>query len=313
MQQIPISNSRKPVKGPSFIKKESGTEASPKETREENAPEKEKETRRLNSGSFAKFWIAGTAVVVILFLFYLVYVLYRTTVTEYDKYARAAADEQWTLMTYSASRGMIYDSNLVPLASNTYDFTVICSPKMVTSTMISREEIMQGVVSILRVPYEKIEDTYALPEGCEFTTDFIDMGDDWDDDASDDGSEEPAAEPTPEASPTPTTKPKSVFNMTKKQMNKLPVSQKAKLVGLSTSEFKLFTKLVNREAGTMMKDKIMVAAVVWNRKYCKEYPGSIKKVIRQTRFYFIIYFINEYRIFSYFILKIFKFLFKIMQ
>ena len=157
MQQIPISNSRKPVKGPSFIKKESGTEASPKETREENAPEKEKETRRLNSGSFAKFWIAGTAVVVILFLFYLVYVLYRTTVTEYDKYARAAADEQWTLMTYSASRGMIYDSNLVPLASNTYDFTVICSPKMVTSTMISREEIMQGVVSILRVPYEKID------------------------------------------------------------------------------------------------------------------------------------------------------------
>ena len=70
-------------------------------------------------------------------------------------------------------------------------------------------------------PYEKIEDTYALPEGCEFTTDFIDMGDDWDDDASDDGSEEPAAKPTPEASPTPTTKPKSVFNMTKKQMNKL--------------------------------------------------------------------------------------------
>ena len=130
-------------------------------------------------------------------------------------------------------------------------------------------------------PYEKIEDTYALPEGCEFTTDFIDMGDDWDDDASDDGSEEPAAKPTPEASPTPTTKPKSVFNMTKKQMNKLPVSQKAKLVGLSTSEFKLFTKLVNREAGTMMKDKIMVAAVVWNRKYCNEYPGSIKKVIRQ--------------------------------
>ena len=157
MQQIPISNSRKPVKGPSFIKKESGTEASPKETREENSPEKEKETRRLNSGSFAKFWIAGTAVVVILFLFYLVYVLYRTTVTEYDKYARAAADEQWTLMTYSASRGMIYDSNLVPLASNTYDFTVICSPKMVTSTLLTREQIMQGVVSILGVPYEKID------------------------------------------------------------------------------------------------------------------------------------------------------------
>ena len=30
-----------------------------------------------------------------------------------------------------------------------------------------------------------------------------------------------------------------------------------------------------------MKDKIMVAAVVWNRKYCKQYPNTIKKVMYQ--------------------------------
>jgi hypothetical protein len=69
--------------------------------------------------------------------------------------------------------------------------------------------------------------------------------------------------------------------MTRKQISKLSIKEKAKLVGISESDFRLFTRLVNREAGKRMKDKIMVAAVVWNRKFCKEYPKSIKGVIKQ--------------------------------
>ena len=148
---------KKPLKGPSVINKESQTGEPSKGSPDENNDIKERAPRRIKPVFFAKAWIAIVASVVVLFSLYLVYVLYRTTVTDYDKYARAAADEQWTLMTYSANRGMIYDSNLVPLASNTYDFTVICSPKMVTSTILTREQIMEGAVSILGVTYEKLD------------------------------------------------------------------------------------------------------------------------------------------------------------
>ncbi|MCR5385083.1 MAG: hypothetical protein K6E72_10680 [Saccharofermentans sp.] len=148
---------KKPLKGPSVINKESQTGESSKGSPDENNEIKERAPRRIKPVFFAKAWIAIVASVVVLFSLYLVYVLYRTTVSDYDKYARAAADEQWTLMTYSANRGMIYDSNLVPLASNTYDFTVICSPKMVTSTILTREQIMEGAVSILGVTYEKLD------------------------------------------------------------------------------------------------------------------------------------------------------------
>ena len=157
MQQTPISKNKKPLTGPSGIKKKT-PEREPSKGSDESAKEnQENKAGRVRSSAFAKAWIAIVAVVVVIYTLYLVYNLYRTTVTDYDKYARAAADEQWTLMTYSANRGMIYDANLVPLASNTYDFTVICSPKMVTSTVISREQIMEGAVSILGVSYEKLD------------------------------------------------------------------------------------------------------------------------------------------------------------
>ena len=120
--------------------------------------EKKKEQKKRSlSPVFAKGWIALTAAAVFLYAGYLIYNLYCTTVKDYDKYARAAADEQWTLVTYSAKRGMIYDSNGVALASNTYDYTVICSPKMITSTELSREEIMQNAVAMLGVDYEKLD------------------------------------------------------------------------------------------------------------------------------------------------------------
>ena len=74
---------------------------------------------------------------------FLVYKLYQTTVRDNEKYARAAANEQWTLMTYSASRGLIYDANMTPLASNTYDYTVVCSPSQVSAPNLTRAQIMQ--------------------------------------------------------------------------------------------------------------------------------------------------------------------------
>ena len=151
MQHTRISNSKGPVQGSEKIRKESMAE----KPQTEKAPQNKQ--RRIKPSVFAKGWIAAVAVAVIAFFGYITYNLYQTTVNDYDKYARAAADEQWTLMTYSASRGMIYDSNLVPLASNSYDYTVICSPKMVTSTMLSREQIMAAVVEYLGVPYEKID------------------------------------------------------------------------------------------------------------------------------------------------------------
>ena len=157
MQHIPISNSIKPLKGHTGIKTESPAKEKKTDPAQDAAVQHAKTNGRSRSHFFAKFWIAAVTVVVVFYSAYLVYNLYRTTVTDYDKYARAAADEQWTLMTYSASRGMIYDSNLVPLASNTYDFTVICSPKMVTSTILTREQIMDGVINILGVTYEKID------------------------------------------------------------------------------------------------------------------------------------------------------------
>lgn len=160
MQHTPISNNKGPLMG-SKIRKEKRQEIQPQEPAEEKQETEKLKPKKLflglSSAAFAKIWIAVVTVAVVAYFGYCAYSLYKTTVTDYDKYARAAADEQWTLMTYSASRGMIYDSNLVPLASNTYDYTVICSPKMVTSTLITREEIMQAVVNYLGVDYEKID------------------------------------------------------------------------------------------------------------------------------------------------------------
>ncbi|MBR4404100.1 MAG: hypothetical protein IKT10_03210 [Clostridiales bacterium] len=156
MQRIPISNNRKPAMGYSAVKREERIKE-PVKGSAETTTEEQPQTQKIKRSTYAKFWIGLVAVVVVLYTFYLLTDLYSTTVKDYDKYARAAADEQWTLVTYSANRGMIYDANMVPLASNTYDYTLICSPKMVTSTLMNRQQIMDGVVAILGVDYEKLD------------------------------------------------------------------------------------------------------------------------------------------------------------
>ena len=156
MPRIQISNFNDAVAGLSDIKREE-RKKEPVNGSSENNQDNEVKTQPVNRQAYAKAWIVVVAAVVVIYTFYLLFNLYRTAVTDYDKYARAAADEQWTLVTYSASRGLIYDANMVPLASNTYDYTLICSPKMVTSTLMTREQIMDGVVNILGVSYEKLD------------------------------------------------------------------------------------------------------------------------------------------------------------
>ena len=150
MPLIPISKKKESEEAPQDIRAEVY----------EKAPLKKKS--RLKPDVFPKLWIIVITMIVVGYTGYVIYSLYNTTVRDNEKYARAAADEQWTLMTYAANRGMIYDSNGVALASNTYDYTVICSPKLVTSSILKRDQIMEGVVSILGVPYEKIDSILPL-------------------------------------------------------------------------------------------------------------------------------------------------------
>ena len=74
---------------------------------------------------------------------------------------------------------------------------------------------------------------------------------------------------------------KPIFTMTESELNALSINQKAKLLHMNKKTFRTFVKLVNREAGPKMQDKILVAAVVWNRKYCKQYPDTVRKVMYQ--------------------------------
>ncbi len=84
--------------------------------------------------------------------------LYQTTVLDYDEYARAASDNQWKMLSYAAERGVIYDVNGNPLASNTYNFTVVCSPNsLARTTTLSRDEIINAFCTILGVSYEKMD------------------------------------------------------------------------------------------------------------------------------------------------------------
>lgn len=74
---------------------------------------------------------------------------------------------------------------------------------------------------------------------------------------------------------------KTIYNMSVEELNALSLNRKAKLIHMNKKTFKTFVKLVNRESGPKLNDKIHVAAVVWNRKYCKDYPNTVRKVMYQ--------------------------------
>jgi len=92
------------------------------------------------------------------FTIYLIADLYKTTVIDYDIYARAASDDQWKMLSYSADRGLIYDVNGNPLASNTYNYTVVCSPNSVArSDNYDRASIISNVSAILGIETSKLD------------------------------------------------------------------------------------------------------------------------------------------------------------
>ncbi|MCR5061613.1 MAG: cell wall hydrolase [Saccharofermentans sp.] len=59
---------------------------------------------------------------------------------------------------------------------------------------------------------------------------------------------------------------------------------KAKVCGLSYEDFDFFARVVQAEGDTKgddLTDKVLVACVIWNRLYCKKYPNTIPRVLRQ--------------------------------
>lgn len=81
------------------------------------------------------------------------------------------------------------------------------------------------------------------------------------------------------------TEKKTLYNMTDAELSALSLKKKAKLVHLSTKAFKEMTKVVNHEAGNKMEDKILVSAVIWNRKNCKQFPNKMTRVLNDGGFY----------------------------
>lgn len=74
---------------------------------------------------------------------------------------------------------------------------------------------------------------------------------------------------------------KSIYDMTEAEINALPLKKKAKLVHLSVKSFKEMTKVVNHESGPKMQDKVLVAAVIFNRVHCDQFRNSVIKVINE--------------------------------
>lgn len=104
-------------------------------------------------------WLTiGVFAVCGIFSLYLIFNLYVTTVINYEEYARAASEDQWKLMSYASGRGMIYDINGNPLASNTYDYTVVCSPNSVArSENFNRELFITTLSQVLEIDAEDLE------------------------------------------------------------------------------------------------------------------------------------------------------------
>ena len=98
------------------------------------------------------------------FALFLVGKLYQTTVIDYETYARAASNQQWKMMSYEADRGVIYDANYMPVASNTYNYTIVISPQIlmssdeVTGGILSRTQLINDFSEMLGMTYDEIDD-----------------------------------------------------------------------------------------------------------------------------------------------------------
>lgn len=103
-----------------------------------------------------------------LFTLYLIGNLYKTTVIDYDTYARAASNQQWRMMSYAADRGVIYDANNMPVASNTYNYTVVISPKILMSSTViengtlTRSELINDMAEMFGMTYDEIDEVLPV-------------------------------------------------------------------------------------------------------------------------------------------------------
>ncbi len=105
------------------------------------------------------FLTIGIFAIAAVFGFFLIVKLYETTVVNYSEYARAASEDQWKMLTYASDRGVIYDVNGNPLASNTYNYTVVCSPNIVAqSEDFDRTLVINTLNEYLGVPVERLEE-----------------------------------------------------------------------------------------------------------------------------------------------------------
>ena len=110
-----------------------------------------------------------------IFGLYLIFNLYKITVVEYDVHAKAAGETQWQFITNTASRGLIYDAAGNKLASNIYNYTIVCTPKNVVSNpddkkkKVTRDQIIDEFVAVLGIDREKVES--AIPVDPEDTSD----------------------------------------------------------------------------------------------------------------------------------------------
>lgn len=112
---------------------------------------------RIHNRKASKIWTGICMFVFLAYALYLMLTLYKVTVIDYDVHARDAAASQWKLMQYEAERGIIYDANGIALASNTYSYTVVCTPREVKSAQLTRSELINKLSLLLDLSVEDLD------------------------------------------------------------------------------------------------------------------------------------------------------------
>lgn len=104
--------------------------------------------------------IVCSIICLVAFLAYSVFLmvkLYKVTVIDYEIHAREAASSQWKLMNYEAERGLIYDANGITLASNTYNYTIVCTPREIKGDNLTRDQIINSFAVLLDMTVEDLD------------------------------------------------------------------------------------------------------------------------------------------------------------
>ncbi len=74
------------------------------------------------------------------------------------------------------------------------------------------------------------------------------------------------------------------FSLPEEEQNELPVEAKARIAGMSVSEYKLLSAVVEAESDRKkgsIEGRVMIAIVILNRVDSKKFPNTITKVLKQ--------------------------------